>query len=117
MRVLDIGPGHDTLAKARRSRSNGEERQMAARDEDFEITLNRNRTVTGWEWRLRVGDRLVPALGVFTKLDEHPADVLPRVLRKAMAEEGNTPPVERVGTDPLLRTEGVGPGPGRDHMR
>jgi hypothetical protein len=75
------GDEHQTTTRPKHTRLG-----PRARDEDFDLTLNRTRTVTGFEWRLRVGDRMVPAIGVFTELNEHPADVLPRVLRKAMSE-------------------------------
>lgn len=67
-------------ASARRSR-------LSADEHSHEIALVSTKTVTGLEWRLRIGDeldgRFCPEVGVFTEADAEPADVFPKVMRRA----------------------------------
>lgn len=76
---------------------------------NYPVTIGRSRVGNGGdEWYLLVAHRRVPMpgdVGIFTDPGVEPADMLARLLRRAMEY---TPPVE---------AEDVGPGPGRDHMR
>lgn len=56
----------------------------------YSFNLVASRTATGLEWRLRIGNLWppVPKTGIFTDHDVSPQEVLPRVLRKVMADEG-----------------------------
>lgn len=89
---------------------------MASAAIRYPIEVGRNKTANGGdEWFLLCAGERVPmarGVGIFTEPGEKPEEMLARLLRRATEF---TPP-ERVGTDPLLRTQGVGPGPGRDHM-